>query len=134
MREALIFNVTNSLDFQDIRKNVIRIPEVFHAIREAQEILDALKQSPLDLTNFLGSEDHVFLSQIRLKKFAGAVVQTGLWKRYLRYNRMPDFFIGTVNGDSPLRVALEQISFVEMIAESEALPKEKPAAPALVSG
>lgn len=124
MREAVVFNGTNALDFQDIRNNVIRIPEVFHAVREAQEIWDALNHSPFDLTNFLGSEDHVFLSQIRLKKFAGAVVQTGLWKRFLRYNPMPEFLIGAINGDSPMKVALQQMSFVEMVAESEALPKD----------
>lgn len=122
---ALIFNGSNALEFQEIRTNVIRIPEVIHSIREAQGIWDALNTTPFDLANFIGSEDHVFLSQIKLKNFATAVVQVGLLRRYLRTQELPEFVIGTVNGDSPLKVALKQISFVEMVAESEALPKER---------
>jgi len=122
---ALIFNGSNALEFQEIRTNVIRIPEVIHSIREAQSIWDALNTTPFDLANFIGSEDQVFLSQIKLKNFATAVVQVGLLRRYLRTQELPEYVIGTVNGDSPLKVALKQISFVEMVAESEALPKER---------
>lgn len=122
---ALIFNGSNALEFQDIRTNVIRIPEVIHAVREAQGIWDALNPSPFDLVNFIGSEDRVFLSQIKLKNFAAAVVQVGLLRRYLRGHELPEFVIGTVSGDSPFRVALKQISFVEMVAESEAMPRER---------
>jgi hypothetical protein len=125
MRGALIFNGTSALEFQDIRNNVIRIPEVIHSIREAQGIWDALNPSPFDLGNFITSEDQVFLSQIKLKNFATAVIQVGLLRRYLRHNELPEYIVGTVNGDSPLRVALKQISFVEMVAESEAMPKER---------
>lgn len=125
MRGVLIFNGSNALEFQDIRNNVIRIPEVIHSIREAQGIWDALNPTPFDLGNFITSEDQMFLSQIKLKNFATAVVQVGLLRRYLRQNELPEFIIGTVNGDSPLRVALKQISFVEMVAESEAMPKER---------
>jgi len=122
---ALIFNGSNALEFQEIRTNVIRIPEVIHSIREAQSIWDALNTTPFDLANFIGSEDQVFLSQIKLKNCATAVVQVGLLRRYLRTQELPEYVIGTVNGDSPLKVALKQISFVEMVAESEALPKER---------
>ncbi len=125
MPGALIFNGANALDFQEIRANVIRIPEVIHSVREAQGIWDALNPSPFDLTNFIGSDDHDFLSQIKLKNFATAVIQVGLLRRYMRHHPLPEFLIGTVNGDSPLRVALRQISFVEMVAESEAIPRER---------
>jgi hypothetical protein len=125
MSQALIFNGTNALDFQDIRINVIRIPEVSHAVREAQEIWDALNPNQFDLAGFIASDDQVFLGQIKLKKFAAAVVQVGLLRRYLKNNPLPEYMIGTVNGDSPLRVALQQISFVEMVAESDAIPGER---------
>lgn len=122
---ALIFNGTNALDFQDIRTNVIRIPEVGLSMREAQSIWDALNPSPFDLTNFIGADDEMFLSHIKLRNFAAAVVQVGLLRRYMKLHALPEFLIGSVNGDSPLRVALEQISFVEMVAESDAIPKER---------
>jgi hypothetical protein len=122
---ALIFNGSSALDFQEIRANVIRIPEVSHSIREAQSIWDAIHPSPFDLLNFITSDDQMFMSNIKLKNFASAVVQVGLLRRYLRSNELPEYIIGTINGDSPLKVALKQISFVEMVAESEALPKER---------
>jgi hypothetical protein len=122
---ALVFNATNALEFQDIRTNVIRIPEVIQSIREAQGIWDAVNPMPFDLTNFISSEDHVFMSQIKLKNLAQAVVQVGLLRRYLKYNILPDILIGTVHGDSPLKVALEQMSFIEMVAESDAIPRER---------
>lgn len=125
--DALIFNSANALNFHDIRLNVIRIPEVGLTIREAQNIWDTLNPSVLDLTNFIGSDDQTFLSHIKLKNFASAIVQVGLLRRFLKYNELPKYLIGTVNDDAPLLVALEQISFVELVASSEAFPKERQA-------
>lgn len=118
MRDALVFNGASNLDFQDIRSNVIRIPEVIQRIRQAQEIWDKQSGFPLDLATFVASEDNVFLGHIRLKSFATAVVQVGLLDRYLRNNKLPEFVVGASNGDSPLKVATGQISFEEMVATS----------------
>jgi hypothetical protein len=121
MRDALVFNGASNLDFQDIRTNVIRIPEVVVRIREAQAIWDTLGTTPLDLANFIASEDSVFLSHIKLKSFATAVVQVGLLDRYLKTHKLSEFVIGAVNGDSPLQVALGKMTFLEMVAESSAI-------------
>jgi hypothetical protein len=121
IRDLVIFNGASNLDFQDIRTNVIRIPEVVTRLREAQEVWDKISPVSLDLTNFVASEDSVFLGNIRLKNFASAIVQLGLLDRYLKQNRVGEFMLGAVNGDSPLRVALGEISFREMIEESPAL-------------
>jgi hypothetical protein len=121
MREALVFNGASNLDFQDIRGNVIRIPEVVLRIREAQTIWDTLSSVPLDLANFIASEDAIFLNHIKLRNFATAVVQVGLLDRYLRNHQLSEFVVGAVNGDSPLQVALGQITFFDMVAESSAL-------------
>jgi hypothetical protein len=121
MRDALVFNGASNLDFLDIRTNVIRIPEVVTRIREAQSIWDTIANSELDLANFIASEDNVFLGNIHLKSFATAVVQVGLLDRYLKNHGLAEFLVGAINGDSPLRVALGQISFFDMVAESAAL-------------
>jgi len=118
MRDALVFNGASNLDFQDIRSNVIRIPEVIQRIRQAQAIWDEQSGSALDLATFIASEDNVFLGHIRLKSFATAVVQVGLLDRYLRNHKLPEFVIGASNGDSPLKVATGQMTFEEMIATS----------------
>jgi hypothetical protein len=121
MRDALVFNGASNLDFQDIRSNVIRIPEVVQRIRQAQEIWDKNSTMSLDLTTFIASEDNVFLGHIRLKGFATAVVQVGLLDRYLRNHKLPEFLIGASNGDAPLKVAAGQLSFEDMVLSSPAL-------------
>jgi hypothetical protein len=134
MRDALIFNGASNLDFQDIRANVVRIPEVVQRIREAQKIWDLGSPTPLDLANFIGSEDEVFLSHIKLKSFATAVVQVGLLDRYLKTHDMPEYAVGAINGDSPMKVAIGQMTFQELISQSSALISTRPrTAPAAVA-
>jgi len=118
MRDALVFNGASNLDFQDIRSNVVRIPEVIARIREAQKLWDKLSTQALDLANFINSEDSVFLGHIRLKSFASAVVQVGLLDRYLKSHDLGEFMIGAINGDSPLKVALGIVSFEQMVSDS----------------
>ncbi|MBX3022416.1 MAG: hypothetical protein KF799_12150 [Bdellovibrionales bacterium] len=120
MRDALVFNGASNLDFQDIRANVIRIPEVVNRIREAQKIWDTVATQSLDLANFIGSEDAVFLSNIKLKSFATAVVQVGLLDRYLKNHQLPEYVVGAINGDSPMKVAMGQMTFLDLVAESPA--------------
>lgn len=129
MRDALVFNGASNLDFQDIRTNVIRVPEVVVRIREAQAIWDKVSPTPLDLANFIGSEDDVFLSHIKLKSFATAVVQVGLLDRYLKNHKMPEYVVGAINGDSPMRVAMGQKSFLELVTESLATNGPRPRVP-----
>ncbi|HMN67702.1 MAG TPA: hypothetical protein PKC28_04105 [Bdellovibrionales bacterium] len=131
MRDALVFNGASNLNFQDIRANVIRIPEVVQRIREAQAIWDKLSATPLDLTNFIGSEDETFLGHIKLKSFATAVVQVGLLDRYLKNHKISEYVIGAVNGDSPLLVAIGEMTFEQLVSESLALspiPRRQPTA------
>lgn len=126
MRDALVFNGASNLDFQEIRTNVIRIPEVVARIREAQSIWDNLSTQPLDLAIFIGSEDSVFLGNIKLKNFATAVVQVGLLDRFLKNHNLPEYLMGAVNGDSALMVALGQKTFFDMVSESPALGNRSP--------
>ncbi|MGE4132456.1 MAG: hypothetical protein AB7F86_12510 [Bdellovibrionales bacterium] len=118
MRDALVFNGASNLDFQEVRSNVIRIPEVLLRVREAQIIWDKMSGLPMDLATFIASEDSVFLGHIRLRSFANAVVQVGLLDRYLKNYRLPEFIVGAINGDSPLKVAAGQMTFAQMIEQS----------------
>lgn len=121
MRDALIFNGASNLDFHEIRSNVVRIPEVVSRIREAQKLWDKISEAPLDLANFIGSEDSIFLGHIKLKSFATAVVQIGLLDRYLKNFSLPEFVIGAINGDSPMKVAMGMMTFADMVCESPAV-------------
>lgn len=133
MRDALIFNGASNLDFQEIRQNVIRIPEVVQRIREAQKIWDSASPAPLDLANFIGSEDEVFLSHIKLKSFATAVVQVGLLDRYLKTHSMPEYAVGAINGDSPMKVAIGLLTFQDLVSQSSALISSRPRIPTAVA-
>ncbi len=121
MRCALVFNGTSHLEFQDIRANVVRIPEVAARIREAQEVWDQVSPTSLDLCNFIASDDTTFLGHIKLKSLATAIVQIGLLDRYLKRNSAPDLYIGATNGDSPLKVAIGEQTLKELVLSSSSL-------------
>jgi hypothetical protein len=127
--EAVVFQGLNALDFIDIRANVVRIPEVTKRISEAQKSWDASGANSLDLCNFIASEDRVFLGNIRLKSMASAIVQVGLFDRYLRFHQRPNIFVGNTNGDSAMLVTSGKISFSEMISTSPALKVTRPLVP-----
>ncbi len=124
MRDALVFNGASNLDFQEIRSNVIRIPEVVQRIREAQKIWDAEGGSPLDLATFIAADDSVFLGHIRLKSFATAIVQVGLLDRYIKQHKLPEFIVGASNGDSPLKVAIGKLPFADLVRTSPSLTNQ----------
>lgn len=126
MTDAVVFNGLNALDFHDVRFNVIRIPEVSFRVNQAQSIWDCTDQPGFSFFNFLTAEDSVYLSNIKLKSLAAAVVQVGLYDRYLRNFRRPQYLIGSTNGDSPLHVAVGKISFEEMVHNSMALSSPRP--------
>lgn len=129
MSEAVVFQGLNALDFEEIRTSVVRIPEVTRRIMEAQRIWDSSEATHFDFFNFIASEDRVFMSNIRLKSLAAAVVQVGLFDRYLRYHQRPQVLVGNSNGDSALKVASGILTFEEMVSQSAALKLTRPSAP-----
>lgn len=126
MQDTIVFNGPSALDFQDIRTHVIRIPEVISRLRQAQEIWDRSGFPEFDLANFIASEDRIFLGNIRLKSLAAAVVQVGLYDRYIKHHRTPAFIIGNFNGDSAMKVVAGMISFEELVMQSNAFRVNKP--------
>lgn len=129
MKDAIVFNGFNSLDFQSIRSNVIRIPQVIQRIRQAQKIWDQSDQPGFDIANFIASEDAVFLSNIKLKSLAAAIVQVGLYDRYCECFSPPQYVVGNGKGDSVVRVIAGEVSFEEMVASSQALKVLRPHQP-----
>lgn len=121
MFEAVVFNGANALDFIDIRRNVIRIPQVSARLSEAQRIWDQWDESGFSLHNFLLLENEEFLSDQKRKSLAAAVVQLGLLDRYLESYSPPQFWVGVNNSDSALHVVTRQKTFAQMILESPAL-------------
>jgi hypothetical protein len=138
-KNAVVFSGRNGLDFMDLRSGVLRIPDVTARLREAQKILDApvdgVELPKVDLLNLLNSEDELFFRNIKLKSLVASIVQVGLFDRFLKTQRRPDYFVGNSNGDSAMLVCAGRMSFEEMVFKSQALdtlkPLEKLAQPAL---
>lgn len=118
MSKAVIFNGVNSLDFEELRRNAVRIPEVISRLRRAQSIWDHSGFPSFDFVNFIGSEDKVFLSNIKYKSLAAAIVQVGLFDRFVRLNEYPQYLVGDIRQDRSVQVCLGLISFEELILKS----------------
>ncbi|MCB0362641.1 MAG: hypothetical protein KDD35_07960, partial [Bdellovibrionales bacterium] len=121
MAEAVVFQGLDALDYGGIRANVVRIPEVASRLLEAQEYWDKGGGRDFDLFNFVSSDDQTFLSNIRKKSLASAVVQLGLYDRYLRHHPVPQIFVGNSNGDPALLVVAGVWNFQELVTKSQAL-------------
>ena len=121
MKSAIIFSSLDTLDSREVRENVGRIPEVCAALTVAQQIWDIHRAGELNFYNFLSSDDSVFLKNIQLKTLVQAVVQVGLYRRFVKKFPVPQYLMGTSNGDSALKVCAEELSLEKMIENSQAL-------------
>lgn len=129
MKTAVVFGPLNSLDFTDIRLNVLRIPEVGIKIAEAQEAWDELCGTNFSFQHFLCSEDHSFFNNINLKSLALAIVQLGLYDRYVRHFGEPQFLVGNTQNDAALLVAARVMPLKKLISLSPACTLQRPMAP-----
>lgn len=120
MKEALVFGGQNSLDFLEVRSQVVRIPEVSLRLEEAQCIWDKSCGSSFSFQHFLNAEDSAFFNNIHLKSLSLSVVQLGLLDRYKRHFGESDFLVGNTQNDSALMVAAGLVKFSELIEKSQA--------------
>lgn len=121
MQDTIIFNGPNALDFYDVRLNIIRVPEVVMRLRQAQEIWDSGEYPNFDLTSFMASDDKIFLSNLKSKSLCAAIVQLGLYDRYIKQSKTPRFLVGNINGDSAMKVAAGLMSVEDLVLSSSAL-------------
>jgi hypothetical protein len=134
MKTAVVFGNGNSIDFLEIRSHVCRIPEVSLKLEEAQTIWDKECAGELSLVHFLNSENNTFFNNINVKSLALAVIQIGLFDRYVRKNEKPHFLIGDTQNDAALMVCSGQKSLEELIRGSQACSLLRPAAPLQMVG
>ena len=120
MNQVVILNGPSCLDFADLRLNALRIPEVVVRIRRAQQVWDYAGLPSFEWVNFLASDDNVFLNSIRYKAVAAAIIQLGLFDRYVKKHGRPDFLMGDLKEDSPINVAAGFVSFEDYLLSSKA--------------
>ncbi len=120
MLKAVIFSDLHSLDFSDIRHNVIRIPEVLNKVKEAQEISDKLGEDSgfhEDFYSVLASDNTIYNKNIKLKSVLSTIIQLGLYERYVNKNGQPDFLMGDINGVSPLAICSGDSDLESLLAK-----------------
>lgn len=120
-KNAVVFSGRNGLDFIELRGGALRIPEVSLRVREAQAILDKMDVPSVDLLGTIGAEDELFFRNIQLKSLCAAIVQVGLFDRYLKTQKRPDYMVGNSNGDSAMLVCSGRQTFQQMVESSQAL-------------
>lgn len=117
--KVVLFNEAKVLDLQEVRANVLRIPEVSRKIREAQEILDREVVGNFDLSNHIASEDKIFLSNLKLKQVCHSIIQLGLYERMLRFDTSSHWLVGNMSGYTALKVLTGQLSFEDLVLGKE---------------
>jgi hypothetical protein len=126
MTTAVVFGGLQSLDFQEVRENVVRIPEVRIRIEEAQAIWERHVNKELGFHQFLVSEDATFFNNMSLKSLCVSIVQTGLFDRFKKNFKSPEYLLGDSRNDSALLVASEKISLTDLILRSRAAGVVRP--------
>lgn len=118
MKIAVVFNGLSSIEAEETRKNVVRIPEVFAKLRQAQAIIEGSDETEIDLTQYVNSDNSLFGGDLQLKTLVASVVQIGLYDRYFKLFGCPDYLVGQISGYSALRVAAGQLSFESFVLQS----------------
>ena len=118
---CLLFAGRRGLDDQNTRFSILRIPEVSRRIKEAQHTLDSLLEGRnlIDILAYVQSPDEEFNERQNLKSLVSAIVQIGLFDRYVRYRSRPQFLVGRSNGCSAMFVCAERQSFSDFIIQSD---------------
>ena len=114
MSKSIIFSGLHSLDFSDIRHNVIRIPEVINKIKEASRVSSSLGENACFAEDFfttLASDNATYSKNIKLKSVLNCIIQLGLYDRYVSKFGQPQFLLGDINGESPLNIVIGKKSF-----------------------
>lgn len=116
-----MFAGRRGLDQVQLRQAVARIPEVSQKLKLAQLLIDKVQghRGHLDLFSILHASDGEFSSNQNLRALLAAIVQLGLYDRYVRFYGQPTFLVGSVNGVSALTTTAGVESFEEMILTSK---------------
>lgn len=122
--KVVLFNEAKVLDLQEIRANVLRIPDVSRRVREAQAILDRETIGNFDLNTHIASEDRVFFSNLKLKQVCHAIIQLGLYDRMLRFHTGSHWLVGNMSGFTALKVLTGQLSFEDLVMGREEKQKD----------
>lgn len=118
---CLLFAGRKGLDDSSVRTSILRIPEVSRKLKEAQGHLDDILEGGIhvDLISYIHSTDQEFNANPSLKSLVAAVVQIGLFERFVKFRARPQFLVGQVNGCSAMKVCAGLQSFRDFVDSSD---------------
>lgn len=119
--KAVLFGKLNCIDKPEVRRSLIRIPEVIHHIQRAQKILEEMNLVHVELINAMVS-DQVLERDVR--NILVSAVHLGLFSRYVRFNGPPDFFSCLTYPEAPVAVCLGRSTFENLILESNLIRRQ----------
>jgi hypothetical protein len=126
MNSVLVFTGRSAVDVESFRWQLLRVPEVSNALKEAQTTLDTCLRGSLDLVTLMQSENTQFLSSGLWRSLASQIVQIGLYRRYQKIYAQPRFLIGETKASSAFSVCLGKVTLEEaVVAFSEELSKKE---------
>lgn len=122
---AVYFSTQSLLDLHEHRLNMLRVPEILRMVHRTQDVIDRRLDCSVDLANIMSADDEVFLASNGLRSLSTAIVQIGLFHRYVKNNSLPEFLIGNCRGDSAIEVIVGRMSLEQMVLKSAAFQEEQ---------
>lgn len=118
MSEVVVFSGIEVFQSLDARMNIIRIPQVMAALRQAELWIEDLGINDVSLTSFFLYEDRLFQRDDELRRLVCGVVQNALYTRYIRNRETPNWLLGPMESISILSVVSGSKSMQEWIQSS----------------
>lgn len=112
---VLVFGGRSTVDCEEFRWQLLRVPEVSQVLKEIQGHLDKQMKNAIDITAFLMSDNSRYLSSHLWRDFASQIVQVGLYRRYKKHSPAPRFVVGETSGISALKVCMSQQTTYQMV-------------------
>jgi len=115
MKTSLVFANQGTIDFSEVRTNVIRIPEVVATLKEAQTSIDQICPNPVDLMALMMSDDSRFWANEKFRKICVSLVQIGLTRRYYKSKPQAKVLVATDDVYSPKHVLTGAMNLKEYV-------------------
>ncbi len=119
--KAVLFGKLNALDRPEVRRSLLRIPEVIFYINKAQKTLEEMNIEKIELISLMISPDSL---ERDVRNLLVSAVQLGLFSRYVRSHGQPDFFSCPSYGEAPVSVCLGRSTFENLVLDSRLFRKQ----------
>ncbi len=115
MSEVVIFAGSEVFLPLNVRTNLIRVPQVIVALKQAESWIEELGIKDVSLMAFFLYEDRLFQRDDELRRLVSGVAQLALFNRYMRNREMPELFMGPVERETIFSVVAKSKGLQEWV-------------------